>query len=68
MALTLRTDPELDEALNALAASQGLSKQEVLRRAVLDWHERTNHRDRVGESSQRMLAEWGDVLERLGSV
>ena len=68
MALTLRTDDELERALAALAESEGLSRQEVIRRAVLDRYERAGHRARVEASTGRMLERWADVLERLGSV
>jgi predicted transcriptional regulator len=68
MAMTLRTDTELDTALTELAAAEGTSRQEVIRRAVLDRFERTTHRNRVKDSSERMSARWGDVLDRLGSV
>lgn len=68
MALTLRTDEELDQALAALAASEGLSRQEVIRRAVLERYERSGHRARVDASADRLVERWGDVLERLGSV
>ncbi len=68
MALTFRTDPEIDRALAALAEAEGVSRQEILRRAVLDRHERRGHTRRVEDSAQRMIGEWGDVLDRLGSV
>lgn len=68
MALTLRTDDELERALTALAQSEGLSRQEVIRRAVLERYERADHRARVDDSAKRMADRWGDVLERLGSV
>ncbi|MEI6231083.1 MAG: ribbon-helix-helix protein, CopG family [Actinomycetes bacterium] len=68
MALTLRTDDELDAALSALAEAEGTSRQEVIRRAVMDRYESSVHVARVTESSERLAAQWGDVLERLGSV
>ncbi len=68
MALTLRTDDELERALAALAEAEGLSRQEVIRRAVLERYERAGHRARVDVSAERMLGRWGDVLDRLGSV
>lgn len=68
MAMTLRTDDELDHALAALADSEGISRQEIIRRAVLERFERAGHRTRVSESTDRMLERWGDVLDRLGSV
>jgi predicted transcriptional regulator len=67
MALTLRTDPVLEEALTALATAEGASRQEIIRRAVLDRFERSAHSTRVNESTKRMVERWGDVLERLGS-
>jgi predicted transcriptional regulator len=68
MALTLRTDDELEQALSDLAESQGLSRQEVIRRAVLEMHGRTAHRSRVSEASRRMREQYAEALERLGSV
>jgi predicted transcriptional regulator len=67
MALTLRTDPALEEALSSLAEAEGTSRQEIIRRAVLDRYERAAHVARVADSASRMSARWGDVLERLGS-
>jgi hypothetical protein len=68
MALTLRTDEELEQALAALSESEGLSRQEVIRRAVLDRYERAGHRARVAASADKLIDRWGDVLDRLGSV
>ena len=68
MALTLRTDEELERALTTLAQQEGLSRQEIIRRAVLERYERAGHRARVDDSAQRMVDRWGDVLDRLGSV
>ncbi len=68
MAMTLRTDDQLDEALTALADAEGTSRQEIIRRAVLDRYERSVHVARVQETSNRMIDRWGDVLERLGTV
>jgi len=66
--MTLRTDAELDEALTALAQAQGISRQEVIRRAVLEQYAVSSHRAKVADASQRMLDKWGDVLDRLGTV
>jgi predicted transcriptional regulator len=68
MALTLRTDDELERALTALAETEGLSRQEVIRRAVLDRYAQSERQARVADSSQRMVERWGDVLDRLGNV
>jgi predicted transcriptional regulator len=68
MALTVRTDPELEAALTALASAEGSSRQEVIRRAVLDRYQRNVHDGRVDETSTRMIVRWADVLDRLGSA
>jgi hypothetical protein len=66
--MTLRTDEELDRALSELAAEEGISRQEIIRRAVLDRYARAGHGARVTDSSARMIDKWSDVLERLGTV
>jgi hypothetical protein len=68
VAMTLRTDDELERALSALAEAEGISRQEVVRRAVLERFERNGHAERVEESARRLAARWGDVLQRLGTV
>lgn len=68
MAFTLRTDDELEHALSALTEHEGLSRQEVIRRAVLERYERTHHVERVDGAADRMIERWGDVLDRLGTV
>ena len=68
MAFTVRTDEELERALDALAEDEGLSRQEIIRRAVLDRYERAGHAMRVADSTDHMIERWGDVLDRLGSV
>jgi predicted transcriptional regulator len=67
MAFTIRTDSALEEALDALASAEGASRQEIVRRSVLERYERTAHVSRVNDSTQRMVARWSDVLERLGA-
>jgi hypothetical protein len=67
MALTVRTDAELEQALEALAGAEGISTQEIIRRAVLERYERAGHGERVEGTARRMLERWGDVLERLGT-
>lgn len=68
MAMTLRTDDELEAALAALAEAEGASRQEIVRRAVLERYARSAHVARVQESSARLTERWGDVLDRLGTV
>ncbi|SEP28663.1 CopG family transcriptional regulator [Trujillonella endophytica] len=66
--MTLRTDDELERALSALAEAEGTSRQEIVRRAVLERYERSGHVARVEESSRRLAEKWGDVLHRLGDA
>ncbi len=68
MALTLRTDEALEAALTALAKEEGTSRQEVIRRAVMEKYERQGHQSNVRSTAERMIDRWGDVLDRLGSV
>lgn len=65
VAMTLRTDDELDAALVALAEAEGISKQEVVRRAVLEKLARSDRRERIGAIADEMLDRWSDVFERL---
>ena len=65
MALTVRTDDELEAALNALATAEGASREEIIRRAVLERYERSSHVNRVAGSTKKMQQRWGDVLGRL---
>jgi len=67
VAFTVRTDPTLEAALTALAESESISRQEVIRRAVMERFERAGHRAAVSDSASRMIDRWGDVLDRLGS-
>lgn len=68
MAMTLRTDEELDAALSALAESEGRSKQDIIRLAVLERYARSGHRAQVDAIMDEALVKWKDVLDRLGSV
>lgn len=68
MALTLRTDSELEKALDALVKSEGGSRQEVIRRAVIDYWHRHELEVVVEESAARNVKKWADVIERLAST
>ena len=68
MAVTVRTDEALEQALTSLATSEQASRQEIVRRAVLERYERTTHGARVAASANRVADQWADVLERLRST
>jgi len=67
MAFTVRTDAALEKALESLSRIEGISRQEIIRRAVLERYERSGHHDRVTDATRRMANRWADVLERLGA-
>lgn len=66
--MTLRTDAELDAALTRLSERRGMSKQEVVRRAVLAEAERDDHRSRVDRLSAEVMTDYAEALQRLGTV
>ena len=68
VALTLRTDEELERALDMLCEQEGLSRQELIRRAVLERAERAGHVRRVEAAAERAVERWSNVLDRLGTV
>jgi predicted transcriptional regulator len=68
MAMTLRIDDELESALQALVEAEGVSRQEVVKRAVLERAQRRGHTDRVTASADALADRWSDVLHRLGTV
>lgn len=68
MALTLRTDSELEKALDALVKHTGASRQDVIRRAVLDYAARESLEVEVEASLHRNLDKWGGLIERLKST
>lgn len=66
MAMTLRlTDDEQDE-LRKRAADEGVSMQELARRAIREYVGLANHRDRVVLSAERVMRAHAEAIERLG--
>lgn len=68
MSIMFRTDAEIDAALDALSEAEGVSKQEILRRAVLERLAKSGHDSRVEQALNEGLDKWGDVLRRLGEA
>lgn len=68
MAMTLRIDDELERALNDLAAREGTSKQEVIKRAVIDRRDRTVRRELVDRIASEALVDYAEALDRLGQA
>ena len=65
MPFILRTNDVLEDALAKLAELERASRQEIVRRAVLDRLDRSIHSSRVDYSIQRMTISGREVVERL---
>ncbi|HMV73473.1 MAG TPA: ribbon-helix-helix protein, CopG family [Microthrixaceae bacterium] len=66
MAMTLRLDQADQDALREHAAAEGISMQDVARRAIRDYIARSNHRARVSNATELILNVHADAIERLG--
>lgn len=64
--MTLRLTDEEHEALRKRAATEGVSMQEVARRAVRRYVALEDHRDRVFAAARRVMDVHADALDRLG--
>lgn len=65
MAMTLRLTDEEQERLRKRAADEGVSMQEVARRAVREYVGLEDHRDRVFASAKRILSAHAGAIDRL---
>ncbi|WP_340540962.1 ribbon-helix-helix protein, CopG family [Nocardioides sp. GXZ039] len=66
MAFTLRTDDELDAALDRMTQELGLSRQELIRQLVLAEAERRDKRSDLDAVLDSELPRYAVALERLG--
>ena len=66
MAMTLRLTDNEQARLRKRAADEGVSMQEVARRAVREYIGLDDHRDRVFASEKRILSAHADAIHRLG--
>jgi len=66
MSMTLRIDGEDDACLTALAASQGISKNEAALRAIRESAARVNREDLLDAALADTLARYSSTLKRLG--
>jgi hypothetical protein len=66
--MTLRTDPQFQDALNFLKTREGGSIQQIVRTAIIERAERLGHRDRVAGAARDVKDQWGEALGRLGKV
>ena len=66
MAMTLRLTDEEQAALRHRADLEGISLQEAARRAVREFVDRSDHRDRVARAAAKILVAHEEALRRLG--
>lgn len=64
--MTLRLSDDERERLRARAEREGVSMQEVARRAIRQYVGLEDHRDRVFASAARVMEAHADALDRLG--
>lgn len=65
MALNIRLTPAEETALAELAKAEGISKNDAVRRAILDRHARTIRRSDVTEATTWARAHYRGLLDRL---
>jgi predicted transcriptional regulator len=65
MAMTLRLTDEEQEMLKAMAEQEGLSQQEIVRRAVRERAERQNLQRDVHAAGVRAVTRYAALLDRL---
>lgn len=68
MAINLRLTDDEQQLLDALAVESGLSKSEVLRRALVEKALRDRRSARIDASLDWTLERYADLLQRLGSA
>lgn len=64
--MTLRLTDDEQDALRRRANVDGVSMQDVARRAIRDYLSMSDHRDRVAASAERIMRAHAEALERLG--
>lgn len=64
--MTLRLTDAEQRGLKARAVADGVSMQDVARRAIREHLGLSDHRDRVAESAAKIMDAHADALERLG--
>lgn len=66
MAMTLRLNEQEQRALKERAAAEGISMQDVARRAIRDYLARSEHRAKLSTAADLILEVHADAIERLG--
>jgi hypothetical protein len=66
MAMTLRLTDDEQDVLRKRAADEGVSMQEVARRAIREYVGLADHRDRIAVSAERIMRAHAEAIARLG--
>jgi len=66
VSISLHLNDEEQAALRARADREGVSEEEIARRAVRSYVDLEDHRDRVASAAARVIAAHQDALDRLG--
>ena len=66
MAMTLRLTDDESAALRARAEAEGVSMQDVARKAIRQYTEQAERRAEFNAAADRVLTKQAAVLERLG--
>lgn len=66
MAINVRLSDDEDDALTELVNAEGLSKNDVIRRAILDRHARVIRRRDVEDATAWAQGHYRGLLDRLG--
>lgn len=66
--MNLRLSDTEQALLDQLARTSGLSKNDVVRQALMEKAARDGHRDEVARSLDWALDRYGDVVRRLGEA
>lgn len=64
--MTLRLDHDEQQALRDQAAAEGISMQDVARRAIREYVARRDHQHRVGAAADLILDVHAEAIDRLG--
>lgn len=64
--MTLRLSDDEQDHLRARAEADGVSMQDVARRAIHAYVTDADHRDRVATAAARIMTAHADAIERLG--
>lgn len=68
MAMNLRLSGDEQDVLDRLARESGMSKNDVVRQALMEKAAREGHRAQVDRSLGWALDRYGDVVRRLGEA